>query len=108
MTSAQVGTAGQAGGSRASDVIAEHLKQLRRRRGYTVKDLAARCAELGAGELTGNVLTNIEVRRRDVSADELLVLALALDVAPTHLLSPAADAAAGLAVTPQVVAEPEV
>jgi hypothetical protein len=40
--------------------------------------------------LTANVLTNIEVRHRDVSADELLVLAL--DVAP-RISSPHPDAA---------------
>jgi hypothetical protein len=48
--------------------------------------------------LTANVLTNIEVRRRDVSVDELLVLALALDVAPAYLLTPG-DASTSIAVT---------
>lgn len=94
-------------GIRASDLIAAQVKQLRARRGLTVKDLAARCRELGAADLSINVLTNIEVRRRDVSADELLVLALALDVAPTHLLAPPPAATAGLAVTADVVADPE-
>ena len=72
----------------------------------TVKALATRCRELGAAELTTNVLTNIEVRRRDVSADELLVLALALDVAPVHLLTPP-PGAQQLAVTPDVLADRE-
>jgi hypothetical protein len=45
-------------------------------------------------------LANIETRRRDVSVDELLVLALALDVAPIHLLAP--DGAIRLAITPTV------
>lgn len=107
MTDAQVEAIGQSAGIRASDLIAGQLKQLRARRKLTVKDLAARCQELGGTELTANVLTNIEVRRRDVSADELLLLALALDVAPIHLLTPPPDAATGLAVTPDVVADPE-
>lgn len=107
MTSQQVGRSGQAGGVRASDLIAAHLKALRGRRGYTVKELAARCAELGAAELTANVLTNIEVRRRDVSSDELLVLALALDVAPAHLITPLAGSPEALAVTPTHVVSAE-
>jgi hypothetical protein len=45
------------------------------------------------------VLTNIEVRRRDVSVDELLVLALALDVAPAHMLTPS-EPSTLIAVTP--------
>lgn len=107
MTSSQVGVASQTGGTRASDLIAAQVKQLRSRRGLTVKDLAARCAQLGFADLTANVLTNIEVRRRDVSADELLVLALALDVAPTHLLTPPPGATTDLAVTPTIAANPE-
>src|SRR5689334_15634159 len=88
MTDPWVKASGHGAGIRASDLIAAQVKQLRARRGLTVKELASRCAELGGGDLTVNVLTNIEVRRRDVSADELLLLALALDVAPTHLLAP--------------------
>jgi hypothetical protein len=107
MTDAQGGISGHPNGSRASDVIAAHLKRLRARRELTVKDLAARCADLGAPELTANVLTNIEVRRRDVSADELLILALALDVAPVHLLTPPRRSTTGLAVTATVAADPE-
>jgi transcriptional regulator with XRE-family HTH domain len=107
MTTGQVKAVGPTAGIRASDLIAAQLKQLRARRKLTVKDLAARCHELGATDLTANVLTNIEVRRRDVAVDELLVLALALDVAPTHLLTPPQGSTTCLAVTPEVVAEPE-
>jgi len=107
MTYPQVAAIGHGAGIRASDLIATQLKQLRARRGLTVKELAARCRELGGSDLTANVLTNIEVRRRDVSADELLLLALALDVAPTHLLAPPPGSTTGLAVTPDVVATPE-
>ncbi|HLL66419.1 MAG TPA: helix-turn-helix transcriptional regulator [Micromonosporaceae bacterium] len=107
MTDDQVGAVGQVAGFRASDLIASQLKQLRARRNLTVKELAARCQEIGGRDMTANVLTNIEVRRRDVSADELLLLALALDVAPVHLLTPAPGATGGLAVTADVVADPE-
>jgi transcriptional regulator with XRE-family HTH domain len=78
---------------RASDAVAAQIKHLRARRSMTVKDLAARCRELGADQLTANVITNIEVRRRDVAVDELLVLALALDVPPAHLLTPSTSSA---------------
>jgi transcriptional regulator with XRE-family HTH domain len=98
---------GQTAGTRASDLIARQVKHLRGRRGLTVKQLATRCQELGATELTTNVLTNVEVRRRDVSADELLILALALDVAPIHLITPPPGDSIGLAITPRVVADPE-
>ena len=107
MTDDQVGAVGQVAGIRASDLIAAQVKQLRARRNLTVKELAARCQEIGGRDMTANVLTNIEVRRRDVSADELLLLALALDVAPVHLLTPAPGATSGLAVTADVVADPE-
>ncbi|GAA0812154.1 hypothetical protein [Spirilliplanes yamanashiensis] len=91
---------------RASDLVATQIRQIRGHRGLTVRALAARCAELGGAHLTANVLTNIEVRGRGVSVDELLVLALALDVAPVHLLIPPIGHGADLAVTDQVAADP--
>lgn len=73
----------------------------------TVKELAAECARLGAGQLTVSALTNIERgqgeqgkggrprtadtaprRRRDVSYAELLVLARALRIPAVLLLFP--------------------
>jgi hypothetical protein len=63
-----------------------------------VADLAARCAELGAPQLTAQALYKLEGQRksatrrpRPVSVDELLALALALNVAPVHLLVPPDD-----------------
>lgn len=50
--------------------------------------LADRCAEVGAPEVNRSVLANIESGRRDsVSVDELMILALALDVSPVDLLA---------------------
>ena len=106
MTNQQAGAGGRDGINRASDVVAAQVREIRGRRGLTVKALAARCCELGAAELTANVLVNIEVRRRDVSVDELLVLALALDAAPTHLLTPPPGADTGLRITATVQAAP--
>ncbi|MER5821182.1 hypothetical protein ABT086_02475 [Streptomyces mirabilis] len=85
-----------------SDIVAERVQQVRKRRGWTVKQLAERCAEIGAEELTAQALYNIGNGRRDeagqrrrfVTVDEVAALALALDVAPVHLVIPpdAADA----------------
>jgi transcriptional regulator with XRE-family HTH domain len=68
-------------------LLVTQLKRIRRRRDLTAPDLAARCAQLGAAEVTENVIRNIETGRRTVSVDQLAALALALDVAPVHLLS---------------------
>jgi transcriptional regulator with XRE-family HTH domain len=79
-----------------SDLLARAVKQTRTRRGWSAEELAERCRTLGAADMTPAVLANIETgrrgpdgaRRRHVTVDELLVLALALDVAPIHLLLP--------------------
>jgi hypothetical protein len=61
----------------------------------TVADLAKRCAQLGAQQLTAQALYKLEGQResktrrpRPVSVDELLVLSCALDCAPVDLLVP--------------------
>jgi transcriptional regulator with XRE-family HTH domain len=81
-----------------SDIVAARVRQVRKRRDWSPADLAARCAELGAADLTENVIENIESRSaraskrpRPVTVDELLVLSLALNVAPLHLLVPPDD-----------------
>jgi transcriptional regulator with XRE-family HTH domain len=81
-----------------SDVAAARIREVRKRRGWQPADLAARCAKLGADQLTENVIENLEggrrrggKRRRDLTVDELFALALALNVFPTHLLVPTDD-----------------
>lgn len=77
-----------------SDAAAVRLREARTRRGWTTKQLADACAAAGAVKLTSAALSNIEtgrrdtegVRRRELSVDELVVLAVVLDVAPIHLL----------------------
>ncbi len=78
-----------------SDVVAERIREIRRRRRLSVDELAAASAEAGYPELTTQAIYNIESgrrvdgrRRRTVSVDELLALALALNVAPVDLLVP--------------------
>lgn len=93
-----------------SSVVAQRLKEARRRRGWTAKQLADQCAKAGATYLTAAVLANIESgrpdlngkRRRDITVDELLLMAFVLDVAPIYLMGlPASTAgASAVEVTP--------
>jgi transcriptional regulator with XRE-family HTH domain len=80
-----------------SDIIVQRVKVLRRERGWSARELARRCAEAGAPELTLSVLNNIETgrpdpktgkRRRRVDVEELLALARTFDVLPSDLLEP--------------------
>jgi transcriptional regulator with XRE-family HTH domain len=83
--------------STPSDLIADQIRAGRARLDLTREQLAARCAALGAPELTYAAITNIETgrrdkstqkRRRDVTVDELMVLARALEVPPVLLALP--------------------
>lgn len=78
-----------------SDLVAENVRDLRKRRGLSGSDLARRCADRGAPELTAAIIRNIENgrrqggrRRRMITVDELVALAYALDASPAHLLTP--------------------
>lgn len=93
--------------------MAERVKQIRQRRGLTAEALAARCAEIGAPEITRSVIANIETgrkgpdgrRRRDVTVDELFILAFALEVPPALLVIPL-DGGDALQVTDSVLMGP--
>jgi transcriptional regulator with XRE-family HTH domain len=77
-----------------SDVVARRVREVRRRRGWSAARLAEQCARVGAPHLTESVIANIESgrpdeqgrRRREVSVDEVIALALALEIAPVVLL----------------------
>lgn len=79
-----------------------NVKAIRKNRRITAEALAARCAELGAQEVTANVIWNLETGRRDLSLDTFLALALALDVPPMTLLVPTAHPESTVEVTPLV------
>ncbi|WP_406321079.1 multiprotein-bridging factor 1 family protein [Streptomyces sp. NBC_00519] len=80
----------------ASDTIAEQVRRHRTRLGMSREQLAAECERLGATGLTYAALVSIETgrrkpdgsRRREVTADELLALGLALAVPPLLLMLP--------------------
>ena len=77
-----------------SAVVAAQIRERRRQLNLNRQELAERCVEGGVPRLTLAALTNIETgrpddsgkRRRDVTVDELLVLAHALDIHPVGLL----------------------
>ncbi len=88
----------------ASDLAGRRLRHLRERRKWTAKELADRCARLGAPHITSTVITNLETRRRatrEITLDEVLVLAEVLDVPPIQFMTPL-DAAEELEVVPGV------
>lgn len=78
----------------ASDTVARRVKELRRRKGWSARRLAEACAATGSRQLSESVIANIESgrrdehgrRRKDVTADEAIGLARALDVPLIHLL----------------------
>jgi transcriptional regulator with XRE-family HTH domain len=81
---------------RASDFVGVRIREIRQERGWTAQDLAVKCAEVGATEITAAVIANMETgrrdadgrRRRDVTIDETLALAYALEVPPVFLFVP--------------------
>jgi transcriptional regulator with XRE-family HTH domain len=93
--------------TRPSDFAAARIRAVRRARGLTVAQLAEQCTQLGAPQLTQAVIDNIETgrrhedgtRRRHVTVDELLALALALNAPPLYLLIPPDDLEAPYPIT---------
>lgn len=79
-------------GKSARDVLAANLAAVRQRVGMSsAQELADKVKELG-GRLDRAAIAKIESKARNVSLDEALLLAAALDVAPVHLLFPLDDA----------------
>lgn len=88
----------------ASDLAGIRIRQARQRHNWTAKDLADRCAAAGAPQITTTVITNLETRRRktrEITVDEVLVLARVLGVSPLQLIVPA-DEGEELEVVPGV------
>jgi len=65
--------------------VGRRIGELRRKRGLTLKDLAARLAELDKPILL-SALSKLEKGQRRVDVDDLVALALALDVSPNSIL----------------------
>lgn len=74
-----------------ADVLAQRVKEVRKRRGLTASELADLMVEQGV-KWNRSIVANFESgRRRSVSVEELLALAYVLDVSPIHLLVPLTD-----------------
>jgi transcriptional regulator with XRE-family HTH domain len=75
-------------------VIAENLRRIRKMRGLTVRQLSHRLGQLGVEMLPTTVSECEQVRpdnsrtARKISVDDLLSLAVALNVSPIDLLTP--------------------
>lgn len=67
--------------------VGENLRALRDAQGMKTAGLAAAVTELGV-PMTASTVTKIEIQSRRVNVDELVALALALDVSPVTLLLP--------------------
>ncbi len=70
------------------EVFARQLQEFRKRAGLTQEALAERVREVG-GTLHSTAITRIEKNKRDVSLDESMQLAMALNVPPDMLTVPA-------------------
>lgn len=82
--------------------LASRVREVRTARGWSAHELAQRCDALGMPALDRSTIASVESgRRQRVGVDELLVLALALGVAPVHLLVPPSEQ--WYAVTPDRV-----
>jgi transcriptional regulator with XRE-family HTH domain len=74
-----------------TSVIAARVRALRKDRGWSAERLADAMREVGV-PFDKTVVANLETgRRRFVTVQELLALAVVLGVAPTHLLVPLDD-----------------
>lgn len=83
--------------SSPSDHVANQVRKLRQNLGINRTELADLCARVGMPQLTAAAITNIETgrpdketgkRRRDITLEELLCLALVLGIHPVDLMVP--------------------
>lgn len=82
-----------------SEVVGAELRRVRTRKEWTQDDLAARVTELGV-TMNRATVAKIETGARNVSVDDVFLLACALDVSPLRLLLPH-DRGAMVAVAPE-------
>lgn len=73
----------------AGQVLAANIQRIRKVRGLTLAEVSARTEEIGQ-PIAVLGLRRIERAERRVDYDDLLTLAIALDVAPIDLMVPAA------------------
>jgi transcriptional regulator with XRE-family HTH domain len=94
--------------------VSERVRTLRAERRWSARELAEACAREGMPSLNRSAISKIESgARKGITADEIAVLARALDVTPETLMSgdeegvPGSSPESALAVPVPVVREPE-
>lgn len=88
-----------------TEVIGQRVRTYRQQRGWSARELADRCREIGLSRWNREIVTNLEIGRRSyVSIDELFALAVVFGVPPMVLCVPLE--AAEYAVTPTITAHP--
>jgi transcriptional regulator with XRE-family HTH domain len=74
---------------RPSQTFARQLRETRERKGWTQQDLAGQLwVQLGESMDQATVARIEQMRKKNVSLNDVLMLAAALDVAPVHLVVP--------------------
>jgi len=81
--------------------VAENVRTLRKERGLDLADVAERMAELGR-PLSLNGVSKVERGKRGVDVDDLVALALALNVSPLRLLLAPDASDDRISLTPKV------
>ncbi|WP_203175348.1 helix-turn-helix domain-containing protein [Micromonospora parastrephiae] len=80
-------------------VIADRMKDLRKKRGWSAAHLAKEMKQVGIG-WDRSIVANLELgRRATVTVEELFALAYVLSVAPVHLMVPPVDDDADTRIT---------
>ncbi len=83
-------------------ILAGQLPELRQRRGLTQQDLADKLGELGADPQPARAtIARTELGDRNVSLDEAMAFAAALDISPSRLILPS-TAVVRVAITPKL------
>lgn len=72
---------------RPSEITAQQTREVRQRKRWTQQQLSDRIGELG-GVMDRVVIAKIETGRRGIPLDDALLLAVALNIAPSNLLLP--------------------
>lgn len=75
-----------------AESVSANVRRLREQRNFSLRELATRLGDAGR-PLTHTALGDVELGQRRVDVDDLMALAVALDVSPISLLMPPAPRA---------------
>jgi transcriptional regulator with XRE-family HTH domain len=89
-----------------SQIFAKRMRDVRNRRGWSMRDFSERLSGLGV-KLSASQIAKIETGIRHVSLDEGIAIAIALGVSPLHLFVPI-DKVQPVALTPKFTQAPTI